>query len=270
MRGPHRNIHRVRVTIEMRTAARACVVSAYGGKKLFGRGGPRPSRRPAATIRSTSRRGRRRRLGRAATTSFFGGALDANDRGHGGEGNDTLVLQGNYPALYLHSEIVTGIEGLSLQSGSITRWGQSGANSYDYVVTTSDANVASGQQLRVNAQSLLAGEDFTLNGGAEMDGRFLVYGGHGAEQLTGGAGNDIFFFEAGRLGAADRIVGGGGSDAVVISGAAAGALLSSTIAAGTLSACRIAVGQRPVRERSRLAALLRSGHRERNIAAGDR
>jgi serralysin len=168
---------------------------------------------------------------------FFGGQFDANDRAHGGDGTDTLVLQGNYAALYLHNEIMTGVEGISLQSGTITRWGQSGANSYDYVLTASEATAAPGQQVRINAQSLLAGEDLLFNGAAETDGgRFLVYAGFGTDLLTGGEGNDIFFFEAGRFGSADRIVGGGGNDAVVISGAGPGAAtFAFAVAAGTLN-----------------------------------
>ncbi|HEX9932842.1 MAG TPA: M10 family metallopeptidase C-terminal domain-containing protein [Allosphingosinicella sp.] len=176
--------------------------------------------------------------GEGSDVLFFGGSLDGNDRAHGGEGADTIVLQGNYAALFLHSEIMTGIEGLSLQSGTITRWGQSGANSYDYALTASEATAAPGQQFRINAQSLQAGEDLLFNGSAETDGgRYLVYGGFGADQLSGGEGNDVFFFEAGRLGSGDRIAGGGGNDAVVLSGAAAGAAtLAATIASGTLGA----------------------------------
>jgi serralysin len=168
---------------------------------------------------------------------FFGGQFDGNDRAHGGDGTDTLVLQGNYAALYLHNEIMTGIEGISLQSGTITRWGQSGANSYDYVLTASEATAAPGQQFRINAQSLVAGEDLQFNGSAETDGgRFLIYAGFGTDLLTGGEGNDIFFFEAGRFGSADRIVGGGGNDAVVISGAGAGvATFAFAVASGTLT-----------------------------------
>ncbi|HEX9932844.1 MAG TPA: M10 family metallopeptidase C-terminal domain-containing protein [Allosphingosinicella sp.] len=168
---------------------------------------------------------------------FFGGSFDGNDRAHGGAGTDTLVLQGNYAALLLHSQIMSDIEGLSLQSGTITRWGQSGANSYDYALTVSEATTAPGQQFRLNAQSLQTGEDLQFNGGAETDGgRYLVFAGFGADQLAGGEGNDVFFFEAGRLGSDVRIVGGGGNDAGVLSGGAAGATrLAAEIASGTLA-----------------------------------
>jgi uncharacterized protein (TIGR01370 family) len=168
---------------------------------------------------------------------FFGSWLDPSDSAHGGAGTDTLVLQGQYGGLVLGAASLTAIEGISLQSGSITRWGGSGADRYDYALTSADANVAAGQQLRINAQSLLAGEDFAFNGSAETNGAFLVYGGFGADTLTGGAGNDIFFFEAGSFGAGDRVAGGGGSDAVVISGAPAGSSgpVQVTIGAGALT-----------------------------------
>jgi Ca2+-binding RTX toxin-like protein len=167
---------------------------------------------------------------------FYGGALTSGDRSDGGSGVDTLVLQGNYPGLTLGAASLDGIEGISLQSGTINRWGQSGANSYHYNLSLADANVSASQQFRINAQSLVPGENLTFNGAAELDGRFLVYAGHGVDLLTGGSGNDIFFFEAGRFGAGDRVAGGAGNDAVVISGAASGsAVLIATVASGTLS-----------------------------------
>jgi Ca2+-binding RTX toxin-like protein len=169
---------------------------------------------------------------------YYGAALTASDTNDGGSGIDTLVLQGNYPSLTLGSGSLVGIEGISLQSGSIKRWGQAGGQSYDYNLATVEANVAPGQQLRINAQSLRAGEDLVFNGAGETDGgRFLIYAGFGVDTLTGGAGNDIFFFEAGRFGSGDRIDGGGGNDAVVISGSPAGSTgpVSVAIAAGVLS-----------------------------------
>ncbi|HEX9932396.1 MAG TPA: M10 family metallopeptidase C-terminal domain-containing protein, partial [Allosphingosinicella sp.] len=168
---------------------------------------------------------------------FYGGALTAADANDGGDGNDTLVLQGNYSGLAFGERTLTGIEGLSLQSGSITRWGQSGANSYDYHLRPVNSNTHPGQQLRVNGQSLLAGEDLNFDGSLETDGgRFLVYGGFGKDVVTGSFHNDIFFFEAGRFGSGDIAHGLSGNDAVVISGSAAGSsTLAFTIDAGAFT-----------------------------------
>jgi Ca2+-binding RTX toxin-like protein len=168
---------------------------------------------------------------------FFGGALDNWDRIDGGAGTDTLVLQGNYAGFIMAPEVLAGIEGISLQGGSVTRWGQAGTSSYDYGLTLANAATAPGVQLRINGQSLQTGEDFAFDGSAETDGRFLLYAGFGIDTFTGGSGNDVFFFEAGRFGAGDRIVGGGGSDAVVISGAPDGVAgpAQVAIAAGALN-----------------------------------
>jgi Ca2+-binding RTX toxin-like protein len=147
---------------------------------------------------------------------YFGAALSAGDVADGGAGRDALVLQGNVTAVLTGTNLV-GIESISIQSGANTRFGDTANNFYDFDITTADGNVASGQQLIVNAQSLRSGEDFTFDGSAETDGKFLVYGGHGVDNLTGGAGADVFLFEGQRWGANDKVDGGAGRDALVIS-----------------------------------------------------
>jgi Ca2+-binding RTX toxin-like protein len=147
---------------------------------------------------------------------YFGTALSAGDVADGGAGRDAIVLQGNV-AVVLNDTNLVGIESISLQSGANPRYGDTANNFYDFDVTTADGNVAAGQQLIVNAQSLRAGEDFTFNGSAETDGRFLVYGGHGVDRLTGGDGVDVFFFEGQRWGPNDKVDGGAGRDSLVIS-----------------------------------------------------
>jgi Ca2+-binding RTX toxin-like protein len=148
---------------------------------------------------------------------YFGSAFTGGDIADGGEGRDALVLQGNY-VLALSGFNLIGIESISLQSGANSTFGDTANNFYDFNLTTADGNVAPGQQLIVNAQSLRAGEDFTFDGSAETDGKFLIYGGHGVDDLTGGAGVDVFFFEGQRWGANDKVDGGAGRDALVISG----------------------------------------------------
>jgi Ca2+-binding RTX toxin-like protein len=147
---------------------------------------------------------------------YFGNALSAGDVADGGAGGDAIVLQGNVTALLSETNLV-GIESISIQSGANTRFGDTANNFYDYDVTTANGNVPAGQQLIVNAQSLRAGEDFAFDGSAETDGKFLIYGGHGLDDLTGGAGVDVFFFEGSRWGEGDKVNGGGGRDAIVIS-----------------------------------------------------
>jgi Ca2+-binding RTX toxin-like protein len=147
---------------------------------------------------------------------YFGAALSAGDVADGGAGRDAVVLQGNVTAVLSDTNLY-GIESISIQSGANATFGDTANNFYDYDVTTADGNVASGQQLIVNAQSLRSGEDFTFDGSAETDGKFLVYGGHGVDNLTGGAGADVFLFEGQRWGANDKVDGGAGRDALVIS-----------------------------------------------------
>jgi Ca2+-binding RTX toxin-like protein len=148
---------------------------------------------------------------------YFGAALSAGDVADGGAGRDAVVLQGNFAAVLSDTNLID-IESISIQSGAATRWGDTANNFYDYALTTADGNVPAGVQLIVNAQSLRVGEDFSFDGSAETDGRFLVYGGHGVDNLTGGDGVDAFFFEGRRWGPDDRVDGGDGRDALVISG----------------------------------------------------
>ncbi|HEY5722660.1 MAG TPA: M10 family metallopeptidase C-terminal domain-containing protein [Allosphingosinicella sp.] len=155
-------------------------------------------------------------------TLYFGGALTPGDTANGGAGADTLALQGNYAGLILGTGLVSnliGIESLSLMSGSNTLFGDTAGNFYDYNITTLDSNVAAGVQFKVNGGNLLAGEDFTFNGSAETDGSFLIYGGRGVDNLTGGGGSDTFFFAAGgNLAAGDLVNGGGGYDGMFLRG----------------------------------------------------
>jgi Ca2+-binding RTX toxin-like protein len=147
---------------------------------------------------------------------YFGAAYTSADKADGDGDRDVLILQGNYTTTLSGSSIVE-MEAISLQSGGVTRWGDTANNSYDYSITTADSLVTSAVQMLVNAQSLRAGEDFTFNGSAETDGMFLVYGGHGVDTLKGGAGPDVFFFEGARLQSGDSIDGGAGRDAIIVS-----------------------------------------------------
>jgi Ca2+-binding RTX toxin-like protein len=112
-----------------------------------------------------------------------------------------------------------GVESLALLSGANIQFGDLAGNLYDYVITTLDSNIPAGVQFKINGGNLLAGEDLTVDGSAETDGHFLIYGGKGVDLLTGGAGNDVFFFaHEGRLGAGDHVDGGAGVDGLFLRG----------------------------------------------------
>jgi Ca2+-binding RTX toxin-like protein len=148
---------------------------------------------------------------------FFGATLTAADVVNGGAGVDTLVVQGPYGSLTLTANI-TQIENVSILGGNNTNFGEPGTNRYDYVLTTNDANFAAGVQARINGAALLEGEDFTFNGSAETDASFVVYGGKGQDTLTGGLGNDIFFYAEERFASGDTVNGGAGYDGMFLRG----------------------------------------------------
>jgi len=155
-----------------------------------------------------------------ADVFYFGAGLDHTDQANGGAGKDVAALQGDYSAgVVLGDHALDNIETLSILSHSDNRFGGGSAGPFSYNLTTSDANVAAGQQLIVNASTLEAGENFTFDGSAEHDGGFFIYAGKGTDHLTGGAGVDVFFFaEDGRFAAGDSVDGGAGSDILVLRG----------------------------------------------------
>jgi hypothetical protein len=104
------------------------------------------------------------------------------------------------------------VETLVLLSGSDARFGDTANNLYDYRLVMDDGNVAAGQLLTVNANSLRAGEDFVFNGSREKDGAFAIFGGFGTDTVIGGSGSDGFFFGEGRFGASDYVDGLSGAD----------------------------------------------------------
>ncbi|HET9639043.1 MAG TPA: calcium-binding protein, partial [Allosphingosinicella sp.] len=148
---------------------------------------------------------------------FFIGSLTSADVVNGGADTDTLVLQGPYGALTLTANI-TQIENISILAGSNMNFGEPGTNRYDYVLTIDDANFAAGVQARINGAALLAGEDFTFDGSAETNANLVVYGGKGVDTLTGGLGNDIFFYAEERFATGDKVNGGAGYDGMFLRG----------------------------------------------------
>jgi Ca2+-binding RTX toxin-like protein len=156
---------------------------------------------------------------------YLGAELSQGDQLDGGEGVDQVAIQGNYGTFgpdeapfTLGAGNLVDIEVLNLLSGSDTRFGDSGGNSYSYNLKLVDANVAAGRLLRINWSQLGAGEDVTLDASEETDGSFFVLGGAGVDRITFGAGNDAAYFSTGRFSATDRIDGGAGYDEVALRG----------------------------------------------------
>lgn len=149
---------------------------------------------------------------------YFGSKFTPADAPSGGVGiRDAVVLQGNY-VLQTDADSLIGIEYLIPLSGANANFGDISGATYTYDITFVDENLDAGKQFVINAGSLGAGENLTFDGSDESDGKFLIYAGYGDDDLTGGAGSDIFYFEATRFGADDVVDGGGGVDSVTIRG----------------------------------------------------
>jgi Ca2+-binding RTX toxin-like protein len=147
---------------------------------------------------------------------YFGNAFDRGDHVDGGDGTDTLALQGNTATSL---DDVSNVEVILALSGSDTRFGDTAGNRYDYDLTTNDGNVGAGKTLTVQATGLLPGEDLHFDGSAESDGNFRIFAGQGTDVLKGGAGSDGFFFGAdGNFTGADHVEGGAGSDTLALRG----------------------------------------------------
>ncbi len=153
--------------------------------------------------------------GRGGNDLFYFGESFLDDHVNGGEGEDRLLLQGNYHYPAFLGPRLTGVETVVLMSGSDTSYGDVAGNSYVYDLDFRGAVVA-GQLLRVDGSALRAGETFTFDSEVQ-DGRFALTGGGGDDVLTagwgsdsldGGAGNDLLDGNRG----ADAMAGGAGDD----------------------------------------------------------
>jgi len=128
----------------------------------------------------------------------------------GGAGTDTLIFSANTGSGSITQDAtVTGFETVSFLTAGI-------AGTFATVVN--DAGVAAGATQTINASNLTG--TLLWNGAAELDGKFSMTGGSGADSLTGGSlvdtisgglGNDVI---TGGLGA-DSLTGGLGVDTFV-------------------------------------------------------
>src|SRR5262249_5386150 len=119
------------------------------------------------------------------------------DVADGGNGNDVLILNGDYSfGLRFSSTSLVSIEEIKLKAG------------HAYNLHFDDANVASGQRLTVSGLALGSSDTLHLDGSHESDGSFKVYGGAGDDSLIGGANGDALLGGDGN----DSLTGGLGSD----------------------------------------------------------
>lgn len=156
------------------------------------------------------------------TVSFFGGYTTA-DFVDGGSGNDNVNLDGTLGATFkLGAAQFVNVESISFGGG------------FNYNIVAQDSLVAAGATLSVDSYYNDAAHGFNFNGAAELDGHFNMTGGMGNDHLIGGQQSDTFFLNRsgndsleGRGGddtfyvssdftAADRIVGGTGTDTIVL------------------------------------------------------
>jgi Ca2+-binding RTX toxin-like protein len=127
-------------------------------------------------------------------TFSFGSAFTVLDHVDGGTGTDTLKLNGDYSSLAeFEAATLAGVERIVVSAG------------HYYDLHLSDANVASGATLAVDASALGAGDKLTFTDPAESDGSLAI---------TGGAGNDTIW---GGL-VHTSIASGGGNDTIDLFG----------------------------------------------------
>jgi hypothetical protein len=154
--------------------------------------------------------------GGAGNDSFyFGRNLAAGDIVNGGDGNDTLLLQGVYgtlgPAFVLGADMLNNIEMLVLMPGDNSSYGAAPGTETFYKLQLSDAALAAGRTLTVQGSKLGSNEALRFDGSAETNGHLRLVGGSGHDNLTGGALADWISGGGGR----DDLNGGAGADTFV-------------------------------------------------------
>lgn len=127
-------------------------------------------------------------------------ALDNTTTLAGGAGTDTLVISANTGSANIAQvAAVTGWETVSFLTAGIAG---------TFATTVNDAGVAAAATQTINGSNLTG--TLLWNGAAELDGKFSITGGAGADSLTGGSLVDTI---SGGIGA-DVITGGLGADSL--------------------------------------------------------
>jgi serralysin len=145
-------------------------------------------------------------------TFYFGEANQFGAADHvdgGAAGTDQLGLRGNYTIIFGATQLVS-IESIGMVSAQDTRFGALGS-AYNYNLTMNDGNLAAGVRMTVDAAPLRGAETLTFDGSAELDGSFRIFGGTGADTISGSQNGDLITGGTG----ADSLRGGGGADIFV-------------------------------------------------------
>jgi len=118
----------------------------------------------------------------------------------GGAGTDTLVISANTGSANITQDAtVTGWETVSFATAGIAG---------TFATTVNDAGVAAAATQTINGSNITG--TLLWNGAAELDGKFSITGGSGADSLTGGSLVDTI---SGGIGA-DVLTGGLGADSL--------------------------------------------------------
>jgi Ca2+-binding RTX toxin-like protein len=169
-------------------------------------------------------------IGRAGDDVMnFGAALGAGDKIDGGNGFDTVVIDGDYSGgLAFADTTLTSVEWLELAGG------------HSYTLSFVDANFTLG--FVIDGRDLGAGDALVVDARLDTDTDITMFGGAGNDRLRGGAGGDTFlltkggsdnatggagndgFAMGGTLDASDKLDGGAGSDLVSLLGDYTGGL----------------------------------------------
>jgi Ca2+-binding RTX toxin-like protein len=132
------------------------------------------------------------------TFSFMAGQFSADDRinGRPGEFGNGLQLYDGYPEeIVFQADTIKNIDLIEVISGSGN-------------LTLHNANLAAGENMSIIATFFEAGDTLIVDGSAERDGNFSLFGGEANDRLTGGKMGD--YIDAG--GGADTVTGGAGPD----------------------------------------------------------
>jgi Ca2+-binding RTX toxin-like protein len=146
-------------------------------------------------------------------TITLGSTLTGTTTINGGAGTDSVTLFAANHTVTLTN--ISNVETINVQAG------------FDYSLTLVNGNVAAGQTMTFNGASLGTNDTFTINGAAELDGKLVLTGGSGNDNLTGGSVSDLLRGNGG----ADTLTGGSGDDTI-----AADSLDSANGGANTASA----------------------------------